>query len=1375
MIPKKLLLLLYTEDSNHWKRKLLNYQNTCIVMEMSSIQQLKKIYEALQHNKKVNLFGSPGVGKTWMAKRVSDHGIRDKLFDFTLWVFICRTYDRKSLSESIARQLCLFPVNKEWEVEDDLKELTISDETENLETLIDKITKKLEGRKIILILDDIPDEETKSRNNEEMFWVAWEEMFNRCVDDVNSRTVLISRSSKEYGDWFRVEVEALSREDSRSLLIEKLDARLRQILRIQTLGESFIEKSNGFPGTITMIAKVLNYFGVDSSGVSMLEKELKEASEEYSVSKLLCRMHDVLPIGVLKDLWWNGVHFFRDSGSVHYNELITYWILEGYLGFDSMTSLYEKGHRVLIELMDCGILKEQEGGCVFMDKSLINADDLFQCLDQIACLGLATVFESDTEGFGTMTHDDGMLKTPWTSKKGKNQEEKKSLKKVGQNLSTLLLDGTRFSEKDLVGFLEPETELQVLALFNPTIKSLVQPLAMMDTLRVLVLRDCVFLEDLNLSLKALCVLEISGARSLDDLKPEIFDNMPKLQSLNLSELQITSLPHSIYSLAELKWLVIKDCPRLKRVRSLAKLKHLLVLDLSGNISLDYVDKNFLEFTNLQILNLSNTMVSTTPLLRNLEELTHLLLRDCKNLGRLRSLTSLESLRTLDLSGSTNFEEFHDPSLRNLTSLRTMDLSGTTLDRLPINIANPHCLYLKNCLRLQQLSCIAPLVDLEVLDLSGSKNLNEIEDDFFDRTTRLRVLNLSETNLKAMPSLSNLSNLRELLVSRCASLVELPSLESAIKLEVLDVSHCGSLEDMADVSFERMFHLRKLDLSETKIKYLPTLSNPRNLRHLVLQNCTNLQNLELNVSLSNLETLDLAGIASLAPNGAEPVKDMINLQFLDLSRTPIEELPSMSNLKNLSHLSVSGCTRLEAVPDLDHLTKLEVLDLSGSSIKRLPNFCSSKNLRKLLLKDCVMVEDVPDVEINDLLAGTLKLPRGISSLSHFEYLEFPNILSEEMNQDPWNICRLSDDHKPPLFLNGTQFLRILKKSPSLDGTLTFHICAFPVVVERETGNNYLRRHELVFRDVYLRTREFAEGNRSLQIRGFNQFVPKGIENIIDHVDLVFLIDNKFNSLLLGLSVSVLNKLKGCWIERCDEMVTILDQENETKDDPESEIALQNLGISNNRRLTSIWNGKQSIFRWFNNLKTLYLDGCPQISTVFPSSWLPKTLKVLEIKHCDKIVSLCEAELELELPFLETLHLFELPELKTIGIAFPSLQTLKICECPKVKQYEESFRFAKDLKTLWISGATSLKSLCSGNVIGSCFPLKNVKIIKIRSCEKLRTLFADNSVDYELPWLNTLHLEDLPMLKSVGVGLPSLRERRIFECPNLQFDGTIGDRD
>ncbi|PWA64718.1 Disease resistance protein [Artemisia annua] len=1323
---------------------------------MNSIQKQKELYEALKDKKirKVNLYGPSGVGKTWMAKRISalsSRPTKNQLFDITLWAFMSKEYDQDILSESIGRQLGLVPTTIEWEAVDEIEGVKLIPQDEEPETLAQKIRKELKDKQVLLVIDDIMDDIKDAKinwsANEDKFHSAWKELFPPgCVVDL--KTLIITRSSRGDQDISTVEVKALSPAEYEALLIEKVDAEWRRSVRIQALVEKFIKKSDGYPGTATMIAKVLNYFGEDASGVLMLEKELEEASEKYDVKKLLCRKHDVLAIGVLKDLWWSGRHFFRDSGSVNYNELITYWILEGYLGSDqSLTKLYEKGHHILMELMDCGILKDQESGYLFMNKSLLNDDVRNQCLDKIPSLGLATVFTNDTERFGKVAHSDGMLKTPRGA---------------------------------LVEFLEVEKELQILALFNPTFQSLPTPLESMNRLRVLVLRGCAFLDDIYLRLrnlednnlplpfKDLCVLEISGARSLKEMKDEFFNDMP-LKSLNLSELQITLLPRSIYDLEQLQWLVIKDCPNLKYVSKLAKLKHLLVLDLSGNISLDYVEKNFLNFEELKSLNLSNTMISTTPLFRNIKEVAHLLFRDCKNLSRIRSLTSLTKLQTLDLSGCSNFEEFHDPSLEKLVSLETLNLSGTSVERLPLNIANPRFLYLKSCLQLKQLSCIDSLVRIEVLDLSGSKNLKDLEDDFFERMTCLRVLNLSETDVASLPSLSKLSDLREIYLSHCTTLKQLPSLESATNLEVLDVSKCSALEDIGNSTFEHMICLRKLDLSETKISRLPVLPNPNNLRQLLLKNCTALQNLELNSSLLNLEVLNVAGITSLASNGAEPVKDMSKLEVLDMSLTHIEQLPSMSNLKNLTHLYLAGCKRLSIVPDLDHLSKLEVLDLSGSSVRRLPKFSNSKNLLKLLLGDCLLEEDIPYVEVNDLLGPTPKLPLGISTLSNLEYLEFPNAIdiekvessqvelsSEEMDQDQWNICRLSENDKPPLFLSGKQFLQIPEETFLLKET--FHLCTFPAMVEGETGDGYLQRSELVFADVYLQTCQFAQyqGNRSLQIRGFNHS-PKGIEKIICHVNLVFLIDNKFKSMLAGLSASTLNELKGCWIERCDEMVSLFD-EKEMKDDPKYRIAVEDLGIINNRHLASIYNGKQQ-FVSFDSLMTLYIDCCPELTTVFSSSWLTQTLIVLRIKFCDKMVSL--SEVEGELPNLKTLHLWELPELKSIGVSFPSIQTLKISGATSLKSLYSGNQDFKYLETLYLENCPLLE-----NVICSSLPLAQLKYVEIKSCEKLQTLFEhSNSVSCNLPCLTKMHLEDLPRLKSIGATLPSQAEICILECPKL----------
>ncbi|KAI7737098.1 hypothetical protein M8C21_003185 [Ambrosia artemisiifolia] len=1258
---------------------------------------------------------------------------------------------------SIARQLFLIPANEEWEVDDDngiMKE-QVHDEVPGVDKLVEEITDKLKEGPTLVVLDDVQEGKTIT-DNEKLFWEKWNEILPK---DLNFVSVLISIDRREHDPEISpenvFEIKALPTEGGFKLLNENLEKNISR--KIEALGKLFFDKFKGelSARNVLLMAKILNHYCEDVSKVGelFLEKELREEEEIDRLSKFLCNkhMHDVLPIGVLKDLWWKGEHFFRDSGSVHYSELITYWILEGYLGGGSMTKLYQKGHDVLMELIDCGVVKLQEGGYVFIDNKLIKVDDLYQFVDRTPNLGLATVIKSVEQGFGRITHNDGMLKsTP------KRQKKKSASEEHDQDLptnETLLLDGTRFTEAEITDYIKKETKLKVFGLFYPTITMLPSELHEREEIRVFVLRDCEFLDKASrVSMKGLEVLEISGGRSLNRLTSSFFKNLLNLKSLHLSGLQIRSIPQAIYNLENIQWLIVKDCPNLKKLESISKLVKLIVVDLSGNTSLETLDKNFLKFDKLQTLNLSKTLVSTTPLLKNRKELKHLFCRECDDLGRLRGLTSLESLQTIDLAGSKNFEEFHDSSLQSLTSLITLNLSGTAIDHLPSNISKPRELYLERCLKLQKLKCITSFEKLEVLHLSGSSNLDHIEDNFFEKMSRLRVLKLSKTKISKLPSLSNLSNLREFDLSHCSELKVLPSIECATKLEILDASNCIKLEVMESKSFKSMTRLQNIDFSNTKIESFPSLPDSCNLSRLSLKNCGALKALELNVQFPHLEELNLSGVKSLKPNDVEFVKGIHTLRILDLSYTSIKHLPSLSKFTKLTHLSLAGC-EFSSEPILDYPpSKIEVLDLSHSSIKTLPNLKDHKNLKKLMLKDC--------------LTPSFEKPNEMLTSTYLEYVEYPNIkvtsTQEEVNdQDRWNICKLSDIDESPVFLNPTQFLSDVDESPvflnptqflhkNLLSTGPYHLCVVPHKVEGETSSDtYPQRHELVFRDLHLQTRRFFtryNNKKSMQIRGFNQ-LPKGteFENIIKQIEFVLLIDYKLKGIPSGFDASMLPNLKGCWIERCNEMDAIFNEKEANEGNPGFNIPLEDLALRNNKNLQTIYqpleNSKNQPFGGFDSLKSLYIDNCRELSGVFSSAWLPKNLEHLEIKYCDKIAKFGG----------------ELPQ---------SLQALKIWECPKIKQLEGTFEIPKGLKTLWISGANSLKNFVTKNnepinleelkvancpmleyVMSSSSRLERINIIDIRSCERMKNVCKDfdNQTTFNL---KKLYLEDLPVLKQFG---------------------------
>ncbi|GJS70746.1 disease resistance protein [Tanacetum coccineum] len=138
--------------------------------------------------------------------------------------------------------------------------------------------------------------------------------------------------------------------------------------------------------------------------------------------------------------------------------------------------------------------------------------------------------------------------------------------------------------------------------------------------------------------------------------------------------------------------------------------------------------------------------------------------------------------------------------------------------------------------------------------------------------------------------------------------------------------------------------------------------------------------------------------------------------------------------------------------------------------------------------------------------------------------------------------------------------------------------------------------------------------------------------------------------------------------------------------------------------------------------LYIDGCPELTIVFSSSWLPQTLKGLRVKFCDKNVFLFEAECEL--PNLDTMHLWELPELKSIGISFPSLEALKIPGATSLIKSLHWCLMIMYLETLFLENYPLLEHFICFDLL-----LARLKYVVIKSCQELQTLFIhSNSIGW-----------------------------------------------
>ncbi|PSS04019.1 Disease resistance protein [Actinidia chinensis var. chinensis] len=1221
-------------------------------MSLSTAEE-DRIVDLLRDKKSsttIVLVGKPGSGKTRLAKKLSGRAN----FDFVLWVCLNRKYDLPALCKIISHQLFLHSTAKELELDDNVDIEEVQEE-ENLEKLEEKISKALEGKSFILLLDD-EGNKMKAGEIKGLLPRTLQDSHKVLITSVNNDDGHKQSQSKEV-----IEVHPLSEEEALSLLKQRAGSEAFEVPGMEPLVKTFVARIQRLPAAIVIMAKALAFFCKLNSGVQTLERALKEAfdGENRNVIQLLCSAHEMLPSSILVDCAWRGGHYFRDCGSVHYNELIAYWILEGYLGsIDCVEKAYEKGHRILMELIDCGLLKKVEADCVILERS-VEADyilteraklNLDSCnrwgFDGIASLGLADLFEDGKRGgFGRITQADGIIRTPC-----KGEKEKK--------LSTLLLDGNHLCQKFLNKFNEPNHKLRVLAIFNPTFESPPLAFSFMEELNMLVLRGCDFLvkTDYIREFAKLTVLEISGACSLIKLPDDIFKKMNQLQSLNLSSLQIQSLPTSFYDLTELQRLLITDCPNLVKLKMLKKCDKLVVFNLSGSTSLkEFPYKNLRAMKKLRMLDLSNTKITILPIFGEIQQLTHILLRDCCA-ERLPSIVKLTCLQVLDLSGAKEFVEIQDPSLKANTNLEILDLSGTNVVQIPSNIED---------------------------SLSA-----ESKEKFFEHLGKLQILNISKTTIKTLPSLSNLSELRQLLLSCCSSLVTLPDLNNLVKLEVLDLSGCSDLKKIEPESFDRMTCLQRLILSETEIKSLPDLSKLCKLRLLLLNKCTKLKEFPQLESLTKLEELNLCSVPCLGES-ADFLKNMVQLQILDLSETHIKLLPSMSKLNNLTKLFLRGCKHLVAVEDLDALTKLGVLDLSGTALTHLPSLSNLTNLRHLLLRDCPNLEKFSCPEMLDLSGPVIKeLPYDISTLTHLEQLELPNMmniegadremincLEEEVNLNQWHISSLpemlTDSQRPFISMSSSKFFQLLEENDSLwdKSFKRFRFSVQPVDQQNKKGGVPCYRDEFDFRHIYFQARCFSyfkEEKRTLEICGFHH-LPTGIERVLSHAECLYLLDNAFIKDLHDLDAKNIDLIKGCWIERCQNMESVF-HANEVDGVTELGREIEILWLSNVLKLTTIYSGNVQ-HTGFQNLKCMYLDCCPEIKSVSSLAQLPKNLEVLQIKFCDKLKALFDGSAQCTLQKLHTLHLLELPNLESIGCMMPSLQNRPIIKgCPKLQRHE-----------------------------------------------------------------------------------------------------------
>ena len=210
--------------------------------------------------------------------------------------------------------------------------------------------------------------------------------------------------------------------------------------------------------------------------------------------------------------------------------------------------------------------------------------------------------------------------------------------------------------------------------------------------------------------------------------------------------------------------------------------------------------------------------------------------------------------------------------------------------------------------------------------------------------------------------------------------------------------------------------RKLCLKGREIHELPLIEFPYELSSLCLRECKNLESLSSTIfELKSLTTLSCSGCSRLKSFPEIPPKGLENLRKLYLDGTAIQELPSsIQSLKGLQYLNLAYCCNLLSLPEtICHLKSLAFLSCLGcSQLKSFPEIREvMENLRELYL-DGTAIEELP-TSIRSLkglqrltLSNCKKLVNLPDSIFNLRFLNYLNVsLCSKLNKFPQNLGNL----------------------------------------------------------------------------------------------------------------------------------------------------------------------------------------------------------------------------------------------------------------------------------------------------------------------------------------------------------------------------------
>ncbi|KAM4113676.1 hypothetical protein ACJW30_04G013900 [Castanea mollissima] len=976
----------------------------------------------------IPIVGMAGLGKTTVAKLVYNHELVKRHFDKRIWVCVSDDFnDKRILREA-------------------LESLTQkSSALENKNTILECLKKELQGKRYLLILDDVWNEEP----------MKWNTLRN-CLLGINlnaGNSIILTTRSDNVAKITKTlpqhNLKNLSKNECWSIIKKKVFLNERVLLtpELEAIGRDIAKKCGGVPLAAEVLGGTMSRKKEKSEWLAIQKNEiwnsLNGSNEMLPILKL---SFDHLPSPSLKQCFAYCSIFPKDY-RINKEELIQLWMAEGFLqpSLGSCLVMEDIGNMCFDILL---------GNSLFQGEEKDDYDNIIICKmhDLVHDLALL-VSKSETLILNEDLVDDiSLVRRLVIQSKGKSKARIPSFKDGVWKLRTFIsenaaLGNTIFnfeclrvlklygkSIKELSSSIGLLIHLRLLSISSTSLKVLPKAITKLYNLQTFRIEDCQNLKELPEDLKNLINLrhiyfDFDGYRSSQ--MPKDLGQLTCLQTLQYFNVgqgtgfQIEELGRlnqlkgklDIHSLEHVKDKEASKNAKLEEKAKVYELGFYWSWNREGNHNNDEEVLEGLQphqyLKSLTIARFGGEKFPSWMLTSHdardgfllYDNLINIKLFGCKKCEVLPTLGLLPCLRNLYISGMDNVRSIGTEFYGNYNDGGYHKILFPSLESLQLE-SMPNLVEWTDAMEPTTTGMVFPC--LKNLTIRYCEQLKSAPCHF----PSLEKLDISETNSTTFEKISSkLTTLTSLNIWRISELASLPEqlLKNNSSLMSLSIWYCDDLVSLSPHGDVWGFYtsLRSLYISNCKkLSYLPDgLHTLRSLENFEVRNCPNLRSFPSIKGVALLlRTLAISCSDEVLPIG---LQSCISLSSLVINECPnLISIPNLQDLHSLSSLTITSCKRLMVLPDgLDYLTSLKDLSIGGfcEELDAFPSLSSIQHasLERLTLYGWAKLNSLPE-DIQRFTALTElwilnfdqmeALPEWLGKISSLQYLYLWNCMN-----------------------------------------------------------------------------------------------------------------------------------------------------------------------------------------------------------------------------------------------------------------------------------------------------------------------------------------------------------------------------------------------